>query len=368
MKKVGIITVTGGLNLGNSLQNYALQKFLSDMNIDSYTILDKKYCLSKPFMWKTFLKYNFFKRLIALTFNLRGYRDTLLDGLRRQENYLLFNKNIKFAESFFEGDTFIKKEEYDFFIVGSDQVWNPNFKILDKMFLNFTDSQKKISYAASMGCENLTKKQKLLFRNKLKDFKAISVRENKAKDLLKEVLPQKHIEVLVDPTLLLSSEKWKIVEKKPNWEVPKNYILTYFLGDISDELRSLIKRFLVDKNLKIINILDKNNNDWYKIGPSEFLYLVRNADYVITDSFHGTVFSIIMKKQFMVIKRKLGKEGNMISRIDTLLTLFGLKEHLMSECTYKEINKILDYDNKNIDEIIKIEQMRAIKFLEKALS
>lgn len=114
--------------------------------------------------------------------------------------------------------------------------------------------------------------------------------------------------------------------------------------------------------------MDKNNNDWYKIGPSEFLYLVRNADYVITDSFHGTVFSIIMKKQFMVIKRKLGKEGNMISRIDTLLTLFGLKEHLMSECTYKEINKILDYDNKNIDEIIKIEQMRAIKFLEKALS
>ena len=367
MKKIGIITITGGLNLGNSLQNYALQKFLCNMGLEAYTILNKKYCLLQPFSWREFFKYNTIKRVLAISFNINGYRSTLLEGLKIQENYLIFNKNIRFAKSFFKGDTFIELENFDFFIVGSDQVWNPNFKISENMFLSFTEDNKKISYAASFGCESLTEKQKLLFKNKLKSFKAISVREQKGKELLDDILPNKSIKVLVDPTLLISKKIWREVEIKPKWYIPKKYILTYFLGEVSNDLKRLIEEFAKNRKLEIINILDKNNNDWYKVGPGEFLYLIRMADYMITDSFHGTVFSIIMNKKFMVLKRKISREGNMISRIESLLNLFNLNNHLLNECNYGIICEILNYRDIDIDKILEKERKSAEDFLRKAL-
>ena len=147
-KKIGIVTITSGLNLGNSLQNYALQKFLFKLNCVPYTIIDKSFCFLKKFRWIDFLKVDGLKKIIKLLLNYKGFRTQLKILLKKQNSYLRFNDNINFADSFFIKDKvfFRNDENFDYFIAGSDQIWNPNFKISETRFLKFASKEKRISY------------------------------------------------------------------------------------------------------------------------------------------------------------------------------------------------------------------------------
>ena len=156
----------------------------------------------------------------------------------------------------------------------------------------------------------------------------------------------------------MSKEEWKNVEKKPlNLNLNKRYILTYFLGDENSE--QLVKETF-GSEYSIINFYK------YNFGPSEFLYLINNADYILTDSFHGTVFSIIFEKEFFVFNRKQkDTKNNMNSRLDTLLSKLELEDRKIEKISYLKKAENINY--KKVKKLIEKEKEKSISFLKKAL-
>lgn len=196
----------------------------------------------------------------------------------------------------------------------------------------------------------------------LKNLKNISVREEKGAEIVKNLTSQK-AEVCVDPTLLLSANEWDEIIKKPE-KMPKGkYIFTYFLGKYSKKRKKYIYDFAKENNLEVVNLGRLQYLKYYYIDPSEFLYLLKNSEIVLTDSFHGSVFSIIYKKPFYIFEREENIKS-MNSRIETLLNKFDLKERKIKNYS----NKIsLDCDYSKIDDILEKEKNKSMEFLKNSL-
>ena len=226
------------------------------------------------------------------------------------------------------------------------------------------EDKKKISYAASFGISSIPEMKKIYVSNELKRFKAISVREDDGKKIVENLTNRNDIEVVIDPTMLLSKNDWKEISKKPKNMTEKKYILNYFLGDISKNKADIINKFAEDNNYEVINILDKNSK-YYECGPSEFLYLIDNAELICTDSFHSCVFSILFDKSFVVFDRENEKHQTMSSRIETLINKFKLDNRKFNGIEITKENICHDYTNayKVLDE----ERKKANEFLKKAL-
>ena len=163
--------------------------------------------------------------------------------------------------------------------------------------------------------------------------------------------------------MLLTAEEWDKVSKKPKMLKTDKYILNYFLGDLSDERRKEIDRVAKENNCEVINILDKNS-PFYECGPSEFLYLEKNAFLICTDSFHSCVFAILYNTPFLVFDREQKNLVSMNSRLDTLLSKFKLENR---RCNGKITKKDLICDYKETHKILEKERIKADKFLRKAL-
>ncbi len=350
MKKIGIVTICDFNNYGNRLQNYAMYYSLCKLNTNVKTIynLHKNYEKSYIRKVKSFLKkISFFKRH------------------NRYKNFLKFNRYIDFDKKRNPSTGILKRKEekFDYFVAGSDQIWNPTIgRMSDTELLKNVDSAKRISYAASFGISKLPNEYLGKAKNELKKFKAISVREERGKEIVEELTGRKDIEVLVDPTMLLTAEEWDKVSKRPRMLKSNKYILTYFLGALSDERKKIINKVAKENNCDVINLLDKND-PFFECGPSEFLFLEKNAFLICTDSFHSSVFAILYNTPFLVYDRE-DNNVSMNSRIDTLLSKFKLEERKYKgkitkndlKCNYIEAFKILEQERK-----------KAFEFLEKAL-
>ncbi len=352
---VAIITLYGNNNYGNKLQNYALQEYLKKYfkNVDTlinYPITNKahRYYLRNI---KNVIKSAFKSK--SLTTN-KNRLNCFLDF----NNYINYNaRKITIKNA--------KKFDYDYFVVGSDQVWNYHYALNDIELLSFAPADKRISYAASFGFLDIPDVYKIKMKNELEKFNSISVREEEAKELLDSININKDVTVLVDPTFLLTASQWDKVAKKPLFDIPKKYILLYFLGNISNERYSKIKKFAISNNCEIVSLLDKNTI-YYETGPSEFLYLVKNSYAVFTDSFHSSIFSIIYNRPFMIFDRDevgIDDKSNMNSRLVTLTKLFKLDNMYSGMIDFKKMQ--LDSKNNNI--IIESERDRANKFIENAI-
>ena len=346
MKTVGIITIIDNENCGNRLQNFAMQKTVEDLGYSATTIRNEKLLNSKQNYAKTFLR--------AVKKSLKGFLTK-----KKRANFYSFNKNIRFTKKLYTVKTKSLNKKFDYFIAGSDQIWKPTRKRLSYMdLLGFADGKKRISYAASFGISNIDEAAKEKMRNELPKFKAISVREDAGAKIIEDATGIKTAQVVLDPTMLVSKKDWSKLEKRPETLKSKKYALTYFLGDnTSKELSD----YCAAKNLDIVDFYKASE----KYGPSEFLYLIRHADLVITDSFHGTVFSIIFNRPFLICKRREKATNNdMYSRIETLLSKFGLEEQ-----TYdgKIDESKLSIDYTKVNEILKKEQKKSLDFLKKAL-
>lgn len=336
MKKVGIVTIIDNNNYGNRLQNYALNYYLKNKGLSVLTINNSKLNLLKSI-----------KKYIRNIYTKLKYHNTFL----RERNFKLFNKNIDFTKYVVKSYNDNKKldSDFDYFIVGSDQVWNPLFDRLSKLdVLSFASKEKRISYAASFGISDIPKENLNLLDN-IAEFKSISVRENRGKEIIKDATGRDDVAVLIDPTLLLTSSDWDMVTRKPEKLKSKKYILNYFLGELSCNRRNEIERVARENDCDIINILDKND-PMYTSGPAEFLYLEKNAFLICTDSFHSSVFAILYNRPFIVFERD-DKEEKMNSRLDTLLETFMLEDRKYNgekidnnylNCDYRTTNKILD--------------------------
>ena len=274
-----------------------------------------------------------------------------------------FNRNIKFSNKYVTPYSNLNNI-YDYFITGSDQVWNPTFGRLREVdLLEFTEPKKRISYAASFGISSLPEQYNEKLKNALKDYKAISVREDAGKKIIENVVGRKDVQVLIDPTMLLTAAEWDKVAKKPEQLKTDRYILNYFLGELSEKRKEEIDRIAKENDCEVINILDKNS-PFYCTGPSEFLYLEKHAFLVCTDSFHSSVFAILYNRPFIVF----GREDNTVSmnsRIETLINKFNLKNR---EYNGKEITKEnLNHDYTEAYEILNEERKKSMTFLMKAL-
>lgn len=301
--KTAIITLTGDNNYGNKLQNLALQQVLRKNKSIVKTIR-----ISNSFYLLSYIK------VIIKTLIFNNIKKN--NNCIRKLAFYRFNKNI--LQNYFDvapiNHKRIKKIlcNYDYVFYGSDQIWNTEFKSFNELFLGAcAPKEKNIAASASFGTDEIDSEYIELFKKGLHNFKAISVREERGRELVKETAGLNAV-VLPDPTLALNAEEWHKYESKI--KTPEKYCVKYFLGT------DFYKDTTIDENgLKVVSAQPTE-----PIGPGEFLYLIHNADEVATDSFHACVFSVIFGVPFRIYKRK-DKLSSMFSRITTLFNIFGFE-------------------------------------------
>ncbi|MCQ5140779.1 polysaccharide pyruvyl transferase family protein [Enterocloster bolteae] len=331
MKKVGILThYYNSFNYGGVLQAYALCRVLNEMGYDAeqiqfktrQMIIDDSIRENQSFKQiKSFINRSFTNKMELRNKEMKNFR----------EKYIPHSKEIYTDDTISQCNTV-----YTFFITGSDQVWNLNWHE-PVYFLDFVnDDIPKISYAASLGMEKITSHQSCLLKQYLLNFKAVSVREQEAVQLVQPAT-DKHVYQVIDPTLLLDRKQWEDLCIDNPVDAP--YLLCYFLGERSD-IRKLAKRYSRKHDLKIVTFpyacgcfrkCDLNFGDIkvYKAGPNEFLSLIKSAKCIMTDSFHATVFSNIFNKTFFVFQRY--ESGKMSSRITTILEQYGKENNFCAK-------------------------------------
>lgn len=348
MKKIAILThYYKNLNYGGTLQAYALCK-ATEKNLHirveqvSYPDLEDRirfqYSLNKKaencfrgIYNAVYKKLSLFQRRVKNKYYHLKYKNAV-DLNIRIKNFKNFSETIiPHSDKVYTSENITEiLAQYDAFITGSDQVWNTNW-YTPVFFLDFVPSDKiKISYAASISKDSLTDKEKEIFKKSLADFKAVSVREEQAVDLIKDLSPVKPV-VTLDPTLLLDASDWdKVCAPRV---VEDDYIFCYFLGDNPKE-RKIAKKFAKEKGLKLVSVpltgvkvySDLKFGDVIlpAASPEEFISLIKHASYVFTDSFHAVVFSQIYKRQYFVFNRD--SKGSMNSRIINITNLFNTQE------------------------------------------
>ena len=352
-KKSAIVTIYDpSFNYGNKLQNYASLFLLEKMGMDIVTLIT-------PIQYKNrFLRIKIFLNMVT-GLKLKGEINQA--HYKRGINFMNFNKRyLKPCSDLIRGTLDIKK--YKYFFLGSDQVWNATFyneQNKQAFMLTFAEPEQKICFAPSFGIEKLPREWENWFREQLATFPALSVREESGARIIKK-LTERDATVLIDPTMMLDNEEWNIIAKKPKKiDTSHPYILTYFLGEKSKRVIEDIKKIAQEYNLTIYNLLDFSQLDLYASGPREFVYLFSKASLILTDSFHGCVFSFLYSKPFLVYKREDNK-ANMFSRIEMFLKKFfidrkyvdsGLKNELF-EADYREGKKILEVERKKFEKYL----------------
>ena len=356
--KIGIVTWFHYRNYGTVLQAYALQKFLKS---NGYNCVLVNYI---PINNKTFIekiKSGNLKHRIASKIESCRYKflepnikEMILERNRAFENFVAYN--IDFTQkSQTSSELFKLNETIDCFICGSDQIWNPeNFNGV--YYLNFVnDKNKKISYAPSFGVGHIPTSKIEEIRQLVNKFDWLSVREDKGASILKE-LTQKDVEVVVDPTLLLSKTDWGQVSVNPN--ISEDYILCYFLGDRQEYWKAVqnIQRMTKYKVIIIparFNAYLKKYEIRTSTSPEEFIGLIKNAKLVLTDSYHGVIFSLKFERDFYVFKRFKDKDKrSQNSRIYNILKMLNLEGRLIDSNVLKDYKD--NYSIENYGEINKV--------------
>lgn len=367
MEKIGIVTLNGYVNYGNRLQNYALQEAIEMLGFECETIINK-----------TLVGNNLTKKEKIAEFLSKSVKDkyrivyTKLNNKRYEEINVKRTKIFKdFSMKYINETKFsielgrIPKslhEEYKYFVAGSDQVWNPNYpEVSEVNFLTFAPENKRIAYAPSFGVSNIPKKYEEKYRTWISGINCISVREDAGADIIKN-LTERDSSVVIDPTMLLTKEKWLTIARAGENKPQNKYILTYFLGGIPKEYYKKIINISKKYDLEIINLADNKDKKHYVTGPSEFIDYINSASLFITDSFHGCVFSLLLETPFIVCNRVTGLKSNSIgSRIDTFLNKFKLEsrridkinDSILFDCNYNEANKILEIERQKSWEYLK---------------
>lgn len=357
--KVGILTIYGGSNFGNKLQNYALQQFLKSENIESetirYTVSLGKKKLTKKEKIKLLKKKYFSQGLLETFWNMKliagaKFHKEELDQKAKERNckFEHFEKqNIALSDLVIQNRDELRDycSKYDAVIVGSDQVWNPYWQgSLDEFFLTFVPKSKRVAYAPSIGVSEIPNEQKSRFKERLNGFSRLSCRENQGCKLVEE-LTGKECEHVCDPVFLLSPEQWQS-KVSP---LSEKYILTYFLGGQSLEAHKEIERYAKKHDCKIIDLWDEKDYKSCYAGIEEFLNYIANAKMFFTDSFHGCAFAILMETQFVICDRKvIDVKQKMNSRLDSLMTILDIQGRKLNdfvisptEIDYKKVHNRL---------------------------
>lgn len=350
MKKIGIISYFNYYNYGSMLQGFALQKYIIDVYPDCYCeiINYRNHSVGRK-SFISLLKIRF-KRLFFYISNLRE-----INRKRMYANY--FTRRNSYFDAFLKDyacvtPVFYRTKQqlldnppiYDIYITGSDQTWSPKASggyDESPMFLDFAPLEsKKAAYAPCLGVNSFTTEQIYFLKSKLSNYSLISCREVIGARLLSDII-NKHVPAVVDPTLLLSASQWRSIKINPIRNI--KYIFCYFLGD-RQYYRDFAFQLSKQTGLPLYYLpvcwkefCSESNYIW-DAGPQEFVGLIDDAEYVLTDSFHGVVFSTNLNKNFYAFVKHSGSaSAGDNSRIFDYLERIGLSHRLYTE-----------YDNNNI--------------------
>ena len=342
-------------NHGNKLQNYALQEVLKNFGLNVYNLWAEMLENEKPSLFSKILRYpkGFAKCILALL-GSRKYRRWLknyrlakktppaspeIEALRTSicdkfdDEYIINKVPSSYANPLNQNEC----ENYQYAITGSDMVWrnwSGTLEDLEYFYLSFMPAEKRVCYAPSFGFKKFPARFAKLHKKYLAEFKKLSCREIEGCNLIKQAVNKEVLHVL-DPALLLNADDYLKIARKPKFEIPEHYVFVYHFGMITDEVKSLIDKF--SSGLKIIHVNNPQELEYYLTDASEFLWLMNNADYVYTNTFHGTVFSIIFKKKFI-------SAGKYSYKIKDILSSLNLNNRI-----YNNDGKIpqgeIDYDS-----------------------
>ena len=332
--RIGIITIHNSPNYGACLQAYALWKYLEDQEhdveiIDLYRPYQKEYIKSSRF--KAYKKPLTFRALISAIFKRLGFKKkaNITYSQKAFDRFNSFNSVIHMSQPYKKiDDLYTNPPSYDLYISGSDQLWNPTQPYcIEPYFLTFVPKGKtKISFATSIGVTNIPKNIKRDFKKWLKSY----VREQQGKELLESFIDRKIYQVS-DPTFLLQQSEWYSKAKIPNTEKP--YILLFALQH-NQSFYEFATRMSKESNKKLVYLCQvaeqihlKDASVINDAGIEDFLGYIAKADMVLTESFHGTVFSLLLgTKNFYTYISPQNKRG---SRIEDLLQPFELSSHIL---------------------------------------
>lgn len=378
--KIGIITIHNSPNYGACLQSFALWKYLTNLGndveiINLYRPHQPEYVLSKRYTQCRLARKNLVHRIISrLKKRIIPSKPQKYLGDVAQARFDAFNHQIKLSRPYYSiEDLYDNPPLYDVYISGSDQLWNPTQAYcLEPYFLTFVPQGKvRMSYASSIGITELTMNEKRRFGEWLSKYDAISVRERQAKELIETLITNK-VDQVADPTFLLDRAYWKSIAVTP--ERKESFILLFTLSydkPLLDYTRSLSKQ----SGLKVVYLTaiqpEEHEDDYESVtdaGPKEWLGLIGNAEMVITNSFHGTVFSLIMgTKNFFTYIAPTNKRG---IRITELLETYNMSDHLLTvdlSETYNQIAGIV-INHQKVDEVMENEKSKSRRFLSSNLT
>lgn len=348
--KIGIVTFQNAVNYGAVLQTYALQEILKNLGANP-EVIDYQ-CTKINNMYAPFPKVRSVRALLS---NIVWYK-------RRKKKKVAFQNfeqkylNLTNKKYFSKEDLEETNDIYDVFISGSDQIWRSESSNSDTTyFLDFVkDKNKKISYAASFGSDKVEDELKEKYKQLLNDYCKLSVREVQGKKIIEELL-QREARVDLDPTFLLEKDRWQEIQKKP---AKKEKYIVLFIIRKSEKIFRFAEKLAEKTGYKLIYISNDRKKEVKAeyvggISPEEWLGYFNNAEFIVTNSFHGVAFSIILNKKFFLELQPYPAKVN--SRLENIMDTFNLREREIVNGENQNIEKEIDYItvNKKIENIKK---------------
>lgn len=383
MKKIGLAVCYDTKNFGSQLQVLATIKKIEELGYEAEIIRYVKR-ITPTFFVQTIprlFNISFLKSKISGSKRDKElkknpiYEEKVAQRNRRFEEFVDLYFSPLFSNPYKGWETLVSecKKNYDMFLCGSDQLWLPNNLGSHFYTLEFAPNNKpKTAYATSFGVSQIPNCQKKATAKYLNRFQYLSTRELAGQKIIKE-LTGKTARVVCDPTLLFDAEGWmQMIPDRKVVEEP--YAFCYFLGT-NEEHRKIANEFKTKTGLKLVTCpfldnyvecdLDFGDIQLFDMDAADFVNLIRHAEYILTDSFHGSVFSILNHKKFMTFNRFNAGVNSRNSRIDSLCQLLSLNERRYAD-DIMNIKTDIDYDNVE-RKLIEL-RMVSTKYLKKALN
>ena len=366
-KRAIILTLPLHTNYGGILQTLALQTIVEGFGFD-VAVAKEKIVQRRP-LWKKIIAWTYLPvKIHQILIQKRCRVENQKRNCIRQNLNSFIDTHINIVPFFGDMDTPSPKtiHKYDAFLVGSDQIWRKDYVDVRTYFLEFLKkypNKIKVSYAASFGRDNLddwTEEELDICGQLISSFNGVSVREDKGVDICREYL-HKDAELVLDPTMLLTSDYYK---KMTLGQPSAHHGIFCYILDMNDSKRQIIEHLSSALNLKpfyFYSSQDINNHTGEEILPSveSWINELSNADFVITDSYHGTVFSILFNKQFISISNI--KRGQ--SRFLSLLNTFHITNRLINSIKDVEKMDLSSIDYRKVNEILSNERKKSLNFL-----
>ena len=368
-KRIGVVTYWEIYNYGSFLQAFALQKLLEGLGYqaDVITFDEDNGLLSKVkvkmFLYLRLLRWpTHIKTIFELRNAGKSSISAIPDSIRTK--FIEAQKDVRvehFKEKNLRG--IANSDTYMMFICGSDQIWNPlGMEFRKRKFLAFAPMGKRVAYAPSFGVEYIPPYNKKKVKKALEGMHSISIREESGRNLIFN-LTGMDPPVVLDPTLLAPDGFFDQYERK-TCERYEDYILCYFLNRPTESVENYIWNVASKSGKSIVylpynDLWNKKKNAFFcEASPYEFLYLVRNASAVFTDSFHGTAFSVIYRKPFTVFERTHNPKFKQTSRITNILDKLGLASRMFN------LNDLCDpFECKYTEHLITTERIKSLNYL-----